>query len=78
MDNFIPLFGFFDSTLFIFVENGPHPSVISFHPHDPHPPPNHPYTQAQSSYSAVVQLYARSDQLGSALTLYTQLHGGQP
>jgi hypothetical protein len=37
-------------------------------PQDSHPPPLHPYTRALSSFSAVVQLYARSAQLPTNLT----------
>src|SRR5437588_8850706 len=31
--------------------------------HDPHSPPPHPYIQASSAFSAVVQLYVHSGQL---------------
>ncbi|KAF8239259.1 hypothetical protein L208DRAFT_1017712, partial [Tricholoma matsutake] len=44
--------------------------------YDQHPPPDYPYTRAPSSYSAVIQLYAHSDQLDLALTLSSRLHNG--
>ena len=39
------------------------------------PPPSYPYTKAPSSYSAMVQLYARSGQLDTRLSLSTRLKG---
>jgi len=36
-------------------------------------PPSYPYIKAPSSYSAVVQLYTRSGQLDTALSLTTRL-----
>ena len=44
--------------------------------YDTHPPPLHPYTRASSSYSAVVQLYARSGQLPTNLSRATRFHDG--
>jgi hypothetical protein len=55
MDEFMlytPIFGFFDSSISLFVKNGlanlnlpsPHPSVISFDLYDQYPPPDYPYT----------------------------------
>ncbi|THH08366.1 hypothetical protein EW146_g9017 [Bondarzewia mesenterica] len=41
--------------------------------YDNHPPPEHPYLRASSSYSAVVQLYARSSQLDTAFTRYLRI-----
>ncbi|KAJ7894751.1 hypothetical protein B0H13DRAFT_2339128 [Mycena leptocephala] len=38
--------------------------------YDVHTPPEHPYIRASSSYSTVVQLYARSSQLPTAVTMF--------
>ncbi|KAG6874813.1 hypothetical protein C0992_006444, partial [Termitomyces sp. T32_za158] len=40
--------------------------------YDPAPPPEYPYTRALSCYSAVVQLYARSGQLPTAVRLHSR------
>ena len=40
------------------------------------PPPTYPYTKSPSSYSAVIQLYARSGQLDTALHLSNHLKDG--
>lgn len=81
MDDFMPFtnsLGFFDTPIASVVENGLQAvgsasSVASSHFYDHHPPPQHPYTQETSSYSAVVQLYSRSNQLDSAFTLSDRL-----
>jgi hypothetical protein len=44
--------------------------------YDTHLPPLHPYTRASSSYSAVVQLYARSGQLPTNLSCAARFHDG--
>jgi hypothetical protein len=55
MDEFMlytPVFGFFNFSVSLFVENSlaklnsplHHPSVISFDLYDQHPPPDYPYT----------------------------------
>jgi hypothetical protein len=86
MDEYTPhtsALGFFDASVLTVVENDlaqmqappPHPTVISYSLYDPHPPPEYPYFRARSSYSAVIQLYARSNQLDSAMHLHTRLHG---
>lgn len=41
-------------------------------------PPPHPYTRASSAYSAVVQLYARSSQLDTALSRHLRLRDPSP
>ncbi|KAK7038135.1 hypothetical protein R3P38DRAFT_2696655 [Favolaschia claudopus] len=38
--------------------------------YDQHAPPDHPYTRAPSAYSAVIQLYARSQQLPTAFSQF--------
>jgi len=43
-----------------------------------HPPPTHPYSRAQSGYSTMIQLYARSHQLDTALNLHSRLRQPQP
>ena len=47
-------------------------SVLSPFFYDSHSPPLHPYTQASSSFSAVVQLYTRSGQLPTNLSMATR------
>ena len=42
------------------------------------PPPLHPYTQASSAYSAIVQLYACSAQLPTNLTIASRFHDRMP
>ncbi|KAJ6498669.1 hypothetical protein DFH09DRAFT_849724, partial [Mycena vulgaris] len=46
--------------------------------YDPHPPPEHPYIRASSSSSAVVQLYARSQQLPTAFTTFRRSFNNLP
>ncbi|KAF8487040.1 hypothetical protein DFH94DRAFT_599101, partial [Russula ochroleuca] len=58
-----------------------HPSFAPLHTisplfYDSHSLPLHPYTRASSSYSAVVQLYARSGQLPTSLSRATRFHEG--
>ncbi|GJE96473.1 hypothetical protein PsYK624_126700 [Phanerochaete sordida] len=48
------------------------------HLYDSHEPPSHPYTRASSSYSAVVQLYARSAQLDTRLTRSVRFGDSSP
>ncbi|KAF5377888.1 hypothetical protein D9615_006803 [Tricholomella constricta] len=45
--------------------------------YDSRPPPDHPYTNACSSYSAVVQLYLRADQLDTAARLSSRMRSGE-
>jgi hypothetical protein len=56
---------------------GPLP-ILSPFLYDSSPPPLHPYTRTSSSFSAVVQLYARSGQLPTNLTLAKRFHSGSP
>jgi hypothetical protein len=87
MDNFM-LFshfsGFIESSISSFVDyslasaasqlldtcHEPLPPLPLF---DLNPPPPYPYLKAPSSYSAVIQLYARSGQLDTQLSLSTRL-----
>lgn len=46
--------------------------------YDTRVPPEHPYTRASSSFSAVVQLYARSSQLDTALTRHKRFGDTSP
>lgn len=76
--------GFIESSIFCYVDSllaktqaatldtchEPLPPLPLF---DNTPPPTYPYTKSPSSYSAVVQLYARSGQLDTALHLYSRL-----
>ncbi|KAF6743690.1 hypothetical protein DFP72DRAFT_827283, partial [Ephemerocybe angulata] len=41
--------------------------------YDPYPPPTYPYHRALSSFSAVVQFYARSNQLDSSQNLAARM-----
>ncbi|KAF5385930.1 hypothetical protein D9615_002408 [Tricholomella constricta] len=45
--------------------------------YDHRSPPDYPYTHACSSYSAVVQLYLRADQLDTAARLSSRMRSGQ-
>jgi hypothetical protein len=87
MDAYTPYtsaLGFVDALVLPLVENAlaelhaPRPSaaVASHVLYDPHPPPEYHYSRARSAYSAVVQLYARSDQLDSAMHLHARLRDG--
>ncbi|KAK7048603.1 hypothetical protein R3P38DRAFT_2870378 [Favolaschia claudopus] len=46
--------------------------------YDQHAPPDHPYTRAPSAYSAVVQLYARSQQLPTAFSQFRRSFNSLP
>ncbi|PBK63305.1 hypothetical protein ARMSODRAFT_1088611 [Armillaria solidipes] len=46
--------------------------------YDQHTPPEHPYLRASSAYSALVQLYARSDQLDTAYTRFRRFGNISP
>ncbi|KAI5990881.1 hypothetical protein EDD15DRAFT_2121536, partial [Pisolithus albus] len=46
--------------------------------YEPLPPPSYRYTKASSAFSAVVQLYARSSQLDTAVTCFERHNGSTP
>jgi hypothetical protein len=46
--------------------------------HDLHPPPPHPYVRASSAYSAVIQLYGRSSQLPTNVSLASRFGDRSP
>ncbi|KAK0439458.1 uncharacterized protein EV420DRAFT_1316137 [Desarmillaria tabescens] len=46
--------------------------------HDQHTPPEHPYLRASSAYSALVQLYARSDQLDTTYARFRRFGNVSP
>ncbi|KAK0442470.1 uncharacterized protein EV420DRAFT_1224633, partial [Desarmillaria tabescens] len=46
--------------------------------YDQHTPPEHPYLRASSAYSALVQLYVRSDQLDMACTRFRRFGNVSP
>ncbi|PBK65559.1 hypothetical protein ARMSODRAFT_851529, partial [Armillaria solidipes] len=46
--------------------------------YDQHTPPEHPYLRASSAYSALVQLYARSDQLDTTYTRFRRFGNVSP
>ncbi|KAK0229128.1 hypothetical protein EDD85DRAFT_741369, partial [Armillaria nabsnona] len=46
--------------------------------YDQHTPPDHPYLRASSAYSALVQLYARSDQLDTTYTRFRRFGNISP
>ncbi|KAK0442581.1 hypothetical protein EV421DRAFT_1949429 [Armillaria borealis] len=46
--------------------------------YDQHTPPEHPYLRASSAYSALVQLYARSNQLDTAYTRFRRFGNVSP
>ncbi|KAK0228538.1 hypothetical protein IW262DRAFT_1351615 [Armillaria fumosa] len=46
--------------------------------YDQHTPPEHPYLRASSAYSALVQLYARSDQLDTTYTRFRRFGNISP
>ena len=88
MDTFIPFsfaHGFIESNLFSFCDaqlsdldasnldtfHEPRPSSSCF---DIIPPPSYPYFKAPSSYSIAIQLYLRSGQLDTSLSLASRLH----
>jgi len=84
MDPFMPYHsthGFIESAVSPFLANllacaalpNYPPWIVSRLLYDDHNPPSYPYTHASSAYSAVIQLYARSDQLDSASTLAKRL-----
>ena len=90
MDNFMifsSCHGFIESSIFCYVDSllvkmyatslntchEPLPPLALF---DSTPPPSYPYTRSPSSYSAVIQLYARSGQLDTALHLSSRLKEG--
>jgi len=93
MDNFMlysSSHGFIESSIFCYVDSllakaqattldtchEPLPPLPLF---DNTPPPTYPYTKSPSSYSAVIQLYARSGQLDTAVHLSSRLKdGSQP
>ena len=52
--------------------------LISPSLYDSHPPPLHPYTRSSSAYSAVIQLYARSGQLPTNLSMANRFHDRVP
>ena len=81
------LIGFIESTVFCYVDsllakahaamlNTCHEPLPSLPLFDNTPPPTYPYTKSLSSYSAVIQLYARSGQLDTALHLSSRLKEG--
>ena len=81
------LIGFIESTVFYYVDsllakahaatlNTCHEPLPSLPLFDNTPPPTYPYTKSLSSYSAVIQLYARSGQLDTALHLSSRLKEG--
>ena len=91
MDTFIPFsftHGFTESILFSFCDvqlsdldasnldtfHEPRPSSSCF---DIIPPPSYPYFKAPSSYSIAIQLYLRSGQLDTSLSLASRLHDDQ-
>ena len=55
------------------TEQQPGPPLPSLHFFDDTPLPAYPYLKTPSSYSAVIQLYARSGQLDTAYTLANHL-----
>ncbi|KAF5387991.1 hypothetical protein D9615_000313 [Tricholomella constricta] len=55
----------------------PSTSLFSLVPYDYRPPPDYPYLQAPSFFSAVVQLYLRANQLDTAARLSSRLHVGE-
>ena len=93
MDNYTlysPSYGFIESNPFQFVDSllSQHISfsLVTYHApmipsplFDHTPPPTYSYLQALSSFSAVVQLYLRSGQLDTSLSLFRRLSdGSQP
>jgi hypothetical protein len=79
--------GFVESTLLPFIDTllakTQATSIHSYHEpipplplFDPTPPPIYPYAKTPSSYSAVIQLYARSGQLDSKHLLSCRLKDG--
>ncbi|KAK0243165.1 hypothetical protein EDD85DRAFT_318805 [Armillaria nabsnona] len=46
--------------------------------YDQHTPPDHPYLRTSSAYSALVQLYARSDQLDTTYTRFRRFGNVSP
>ena len=90
MDNFMTFsssHGFIESSIFVYVDsllakahaaslNSCHEPLPLLPLFDNTPPPTYPYTKSPSSYSAVIQLYARSGQLDTALLLSSRLNEG--
>ena len=90
MDNFMTFsssHGFIESSIFVYVDsllakahaaslNSCHEPLPPLPLFDNTPPPTYPYTKSPSSYSAVIQLYARSGQLDTALLLSSRLNEG--
>ncbi|KAG1775612.1 hypothetical protein EV702DRAFT_972795, partial [Suillus placidus] len=92
MDDFTvvaPDYGFIECNLSSFIISRlehAYASHVSFRPakaltlalYDRHLLPDFPYTRASSSYSAVVQLYARSSQLDTAQVRHRRFHDTPP
>ena len=90
MDNFMIFsssHGFIESSIFCYVDsllaktqaaslNTCHEPLPPLPLFDETPPPTYPYTKSPSSYSAVIQLYARSGQLDTTLHLASRLKEG--
>jgi hypothetical protein len=87
MDDYTPhttALGLFDGPVLPLVEHAlaalhaprPNQRVIFYSLYDPHPPPEYHYTRTLSAYSALIQFYARSDQLDSAIHLHTRMRDG--
>ena len=90
MDKFMlfsPSLGFMEHSLSSYVDallakaqsatvNSCHEPLLPLPLFDITPPPSYPYTKTPSSYSAVIQLYARSGQLDTAFHLSSHLKDG--